>query len=205
VGVHARRNRVLFSLFIVFVAAQIGTEIAGWLKIPAVVGEIAASCIIGPSAFGWIHINEPLTVLAEIGAVLLLFSVGLETRVADLREVGKVAGLVGISGVVLPFIMGAAWAMTECFTTPKSLFIAVVSKLVGCGWGAFSLGRKPLSSWEWDGTPRRKSVLSWQVSVNRWEFLRHALRVLIAMSLLTSVIAPPLVKALLASSAVMTR
>lgn len=115
---------ILFDLFIVFLAAQVGAEIATRLKLPAVVGEIAAGCIIGPSALGWIHINQPLEVLAEIGAVLLLFSVGLETRVADLRKVGKVAGLVGISGVFVSFLMGAAWGVSEGFTTPKSLFIA---------------------------------------------------------------------------------
>lgn len=124
---------IFLGLFIVFVAAQIGAEIAGRLKLPAVVGEIAAGCIIGPSALGWIRINEPLAVLAEIGAVLLLFSVGLETRLADLRKVGRVAGLVGTLGVLLPFIMGAAWAMTEGFTTPKSLFIAAAFVATSAG------------------------------------------------------------------------
>src|SRR5690349_24139491 len=90
---------ILLSLFVIFVAAQIGAEIAQRLKLPAVVGEIAAGCVIGPSVLGWIHLpSEPLEVLSEIGAVLLLFSVGLETRVGDLRRVGKVAGLVGVLG-----------------------------------------------------------------------------------------------------------
>src|SRR5688572_19475779 len=79
---------VLLGLFVVFVAAQVGAEIAQRLKMPAVVGEIAAGCIVGPSALGWVKITEPLEVLAEVGAVLLLFSVGLETRVADLKRVG---------------------------------------------------------------------------------------------------------------------
>lgn len=48
---------------------------------PAVVGEIAAGCLVGPSALGWVRVNEPLQVLA----VLLLFAVGLETRVGDLK------------------------------------------------------------------------------------------------------------------------
>jgi Kef-type K+ transport system membrane component KefB len=85
-------TNILLALFIIFVAAQIGAEIAQRLKLPAVVGEIAAGCVIGPSALGWIHLpSEPLEVLSEIGAVLLLFSVGLETRVGDLRRVGKTA------------------------------------------------------------------------------------------------------------------
>jgi Kef-type K+ transport system membrane component KefB len=73
---------------------------------------------------GWVHINEPLEVLAEIGAVLLLFSVGLETRLQDLKRVGRTAGIVGVAGVVLPFVLGAAWAKLSGFDTPRSMFVA---------------------------------------------------------------------------------
>ena len=124
---------ILLSIFIVFVAAQVGAELAGRLTLPPVVGEIAAGGIIGPSAFGWIEIHEPLKVLAEIGVVLLLFSVGLETRAADLRKVGKVAGLVGVSGVVLPFLMGSSWAIFEGFSTPKALFIGAAFVATSAG------------------------------------------------------------------------
>lgn len=71
-----RTTQILFELFLVFIAAQIGAEIAQRLKLPAVVGEIAAGAVIGSSVLGWIELNEPLEVLAEIGAVLLLFAVG---------------------------------------------------------------------------------------------------------------------------------
>jgi Kef-type K+ transport system membrane component KefB len=127
-------TNILLALFIVFVAAQIGAEIAQRLKLPAVVGEIAAGCIIGPSVLGWIHLpSEPLEVLSEIGAVLLLFSVGLETRVGDLRRVGKVAGMVGVLGVVFPFIMGALWARYSGFETPRAMFIAAAFVATSAG------------------------------------------------------------------------
>jgi Kef-type K+ transport system membrane component KefB len=67
-------TKILLALFVVFVAAQLGVEIAERLKLPAVVGEIAAGCAVGPFALGWLHLNEPLEVLAELGAVLLLFA-----------------------------------------------------------------------------------------------------------------------------------
>ena len=127
-------THILLSLFIIFVAAQVGAEIAQRLKLPAVVGEIAAGCVIGPSVLGWIHLpSEPLEVMSEIGAVLLLFSVGLETRVGDLRRVGKVAGLVGVLGVVLPFVLGALWAHFSGFETPKALFIAAAFVATSAG------------------------------------------------------------------------
>ena len=70
-------SSILFTLFIVFVAAQIGGEIAQRLKLPGVVGEIAAGCAVGPSLLGWITPAQilpgtPLDVLAEVGVILLL-------------------------------------------------------------------------------------------------------------------------------------
>ncbi|MBI5832784.1 MAG: cation:proton antiporter [Armatimonadetes bacterium] len=124
---------VLLSLFVVFVAAQVGAELAQRLKLPAVVGEIAAGCLIGPAVFGWVAINEPLSVLAEIGAVLLLFSVGLETRLDDLREVGGTALSVGVAGVVAPFILGAAWALAAGFGTAQSAFVAAAFVATSAG------------------------------------------------------------------------
>jgi Kef-type K+ transport system membrane component KefB len=106
---------ILLDLFVIFVAAQIGAEIAQRIRLPGVVGEIVAGCIIGPSALGWLDATEilggtPLDVLAELGVVLLLFSVGLETRLDDLRKVGRSAFLVGVLGVVIPFALGTLWA-----------------------------------------------------------------------------------------------
>jgi Kef-type K+ transport system membrane component KefB len=129
---------ILLTLFIVFLAAQIGSEIAQRLKLPGVVGEIAAGCVIGPSALGWIMpdqiaIGTPLDVLAEIGVVLLLFSVGLETRLEDLKKVGKVAFLVGVLGVLVPFAFGGLWAHSSGFDWSRSLFIAAAFVATSAG------------------------------------------------------------------------
>ena len=126
-------TEILLSLFVIFVAAQVGAEIAQRCKLPAVVGEIAAGCLIGPSVLGWVHITEPLEVLAEVGSVLLLFSVGLETRLDDLRKVGRVAILVGIAGVILPFILGAIWAIASGFATAKAMFVAAAFVATSAG------------------------------------------------------------------------
>jgi Kef-type K+ transport system membrane component KefB len=136
----ARRmhNDILFSLFVVFVAAQLGGEIAQRLKLPGVVGEIVAGCVIGPSVLGWISIEQiapgtALDVLAEIGVVLLLFSVGLETRLEDLKKVGVVAFLVGIVGVVVPFLMASVWAHGNGFDWDRSMFVAAAFVATSAG------------------------------------------------------------------------
>ncbi|MCE5232989.1 MAG: cation:proton antiporter [Mizugakiibacter sp.] len=126
-------SEILLSLFVIFVAAQIGAEIAQRLRLPGVVGEIAAGCAIGPSALGWIAPNEPLEVLSEIGVVLLLFAVGLETRLDDLKRVGRSAFMVGVLGVVVPFAMGTLWAHGAGFPWNKSMFVAAAFVATSAG------------------------------------------------------------------------
>jgi Kef-type K+ transport system membrane component KefB len=124
---------IFVDLFVVFVAAQVGAEISQRLKLPAVVGEIAAGSVIGASVLGWVHINEPLEVLAEIGVILLLFSVGLETRLDDLAKVGRSAIMAGVGGVLLPFVLGAAWARLSGMDTAKSMFVAAAFVATSAG------------------------------------------------------------------------
>jgi Kef-type K+ transport system membrane component KefB len=129
---------ILLSLFVIFVAAQVGAEIAQRLKLPGVVGEIVAGCVIGPSALGWISPPQiasgtPLDVLSEVGVVLLLFAVGLETRLDDLKKVGRSAFLVGVLGVLVPFVLGTLWAHVEGFDWTKSLFVAAAFVATSAG------------------------------------------------------------------------
>ncbi|MEO8779572.1 MAG: cation:proton antiporter [Rhodanobacter sp.] len=129
---------ILLTLFIIFIAAQVGAEIAQRLKLPGVVGEIAAGCMVGPSLLGWLTPAQilpgtPVDVLAEIGVVLLLFAVGLETRLDDLKKVGKSAFLVGVLGVIVPFAAGALWAHGEGFAWVKSLFVAAAFVATSAG------------------------------------------------------------------------
>lgn len=126
-------NDILLSLFIIFVAAQIGSQLARWLRLPGVVGEIVAGCVIGPSLLGWIAPSEPLDVLAEIGVVLLLFAVGLETRIDEMKRVGRSAFFVGLLGVIVPFVLGSLWAHGSGFDWAKSLFIAAAFVATSAG------------------------------------------------------------------------
>lgn len=129
----AHGSSILLSLFIVFVAAQIGAELVQRLKMPGVVGEIAAGCIVGPSLLGWVQPAEALDVLAEIGVVLLLFSVGLETRLEEIKRVGRSAFLVGVLGVIVPFVFGSLWAHGAGFDWAKSLFVAAAFVATSAG------------------------------------------------------------------------
>jgi Kef-type K+ transport system membrane component KefB len=97
---------ILGQLFVVLLAAKLGDELFKRLGQPPVVGEILAGVLVGPSVLGWYQINPETTLFAEIGVVLLLFQVGVETRLLDLLRVGGAALAVGALGVALPFAAG---------------------------------------------------------------------------------------------------
>jgi Kef-type K+ transport system membrane component KefB len=126
-------TEVLLGLFVMFVAAQVGAEVAQRLKLPAVVGEIAAGGVLGPSLLGWMQVSAPFELLAELGAVFLLFSVGLETRLEELKKVGRVSALVGVAGVILPFLLGAGWAWLSNYNTPKAAFVGAAFVATSAG------------------------------------------------------------------------
>jgi Kef-type K+ transport system membrane component KefB len=84
---------ILLSLFLMIAAAKVMAELFERLKQPAVVGEILAGVIIGPSILGLVRPSEFTTTIAEIGVIFLLFMVGLETKPQSILRVGKRAFL----------------------------------------------------------------------------------------------------------------
>ena len=124
---------ILTDLFVVLLAAKIGDEVFKRIGQPSIVGEILAGALIGPSVLGIVQPSEVLEVFAELGVVFLLFWVGLETRLSDIREVGRAAALVGILGVVLPFGggMGIGAGLGEDVGTSVFLGAALVATSVG--------------------------------------------------------------------------
>jgi Kef-type K+ transport system membrane component KefB len=124
---------VLVALFVVLLAAKLGDELFKRLGQPALVGEILAGVIIGPSLLGLVEPDETLEVFAELGVVFLLFWVGLETRLSDMRDVGATAARVGALGVVVPFAAGygAGVALGESGATSVFLGAALVATSVG--------------------------------------------------------------------------
>jgi len=115
---------VLTALFVVLLAAKLGDELFKRIGQPAIVGEILAGVLIGPSVIGLVEPSEVLEVFAELGVVFLLFWVGLETRLSELREVGRTAVLVGLLGVALPLTGGLGLGLATGEDGATSLFLA---------------------------------------------------------------------------------
>ncbi len=102
----------VFLMFaIVLVAGKTGDIVEKWGQ-PAVIGELLAGIVLSLFGYlGWglmgdITGNGTIGFLSSFGALLLLFSIGLESNVADMRRVGLNAALVASIGVVVPFALG---------------------------------------------------------------------------------------------------
>ena len=124
---------VLRDLFVLLLAAKLGDELFKRLGLSAVVGEILAGVLVGPALLGLVEIGPETTVFAEIGVVLLLFQVGLETRLGDMLRVGGSALTVGALGVLLPFAAGFLLAELLGEPLPVAIFLAAALTATSVG------------------------------------------------------------------------
>jgi len=97
---------LLIGLAIIWLAAKVAGEAMERLGQTAVLGELLAGVVIGPGVLGLVHESEALHALAELGVIILLFEVGLESDLGDLLKSGPQSTLVAIVGVAVPLLLG---------------------------------------------------------------------------------------------------
>ncbi len=131
---------VLRDVLVILVAAKLAAEVAERLKIPAVVGEIVAGILIGPSLLGLVGTSNTLDVLAELGVILLLLQVGMEMDIKDLAAVGRASVSVAVLGVLVPLVGGYAAGLALGQDSNTSLFLgaALAATSVGITARVFS-------------------------------------------------------------------
>lgn len=131
-GTESGLRPLLVQLVVIIVAARLGAIVARRLRQPAVVGEIVAGLVLGPSVFGAVApeafravfggavagaaaagLDASLTSFSQVGLVLLLFLIGIEFDFSHVRRQGAVSAAVSVAGVAVPFTLGLglAWAM----------------------------------------------------------------------------------------------
>lgn len=127
-------ERFLLLLAVILISAKILGELAERIGQPAVVGELLAGVLLGPSVVGVVDPALPsLHLIAEIGVVLLLFGIGLETDLKRLLSVGPAAFTVAVVGVLLPFVFG--------YVVSRALGLALLPAIViGASLTATSVG-----------------------------------------------------------------
>lgn len=155
-------TRLVFQLAAILVAAKLGGEFTErLLRMPAVLGELAAGIIIGPFALGGVDVpgmgalfpsiaeaaeeaagftipvSQSLWAIAQVGSIVLLFMAGLETDLRQFLKYARPATLVALGGVVFPFGFGVVLAvvlgLAEDFGDLKALFVGAVLTATSIG------------------------------------------------------------------------
>jgi Kef-type K+ transport system membrane component KefB len=130
----------LFQLFLIFVWAKLFGEVFERLRLPAVLGEILAGVLIGPHGAGLVVPSDAIDDVAQVGAILLLFTVGLEIHPKDLLSVGRTSLYVALVGITLPFVCGFAYLISQHHPPQEATFVAVAMVATSVGISARILG-----------------------------------------------------------------
>ncbi len=123
----------LLELFFIFVWAKVFGELFEQLSLPAVVGEILAGVIMGPYALNLVAPGPTVGSIAEIGAIFLLFTVGLETRPQELIRVGRLSLRVALAGITVPFLLGFLYLKLRGATPHEATFVAAAMVATSVG------------------------------------------------------------------------
>jgi Na+:H+ antiporter len=124
---------LLLGLVTVWLAAKLAGEAMERIGQTAVLGELLAGVLIGPGFLNLIHESEVLDALAELGVLLFLFEVGLESDLDELLRAGLQAALVAVVGVLVPFAAG--YAVMAWFGHPPLLAVFVGATLTATSVG----------------------------------------------------------------------
>lgn len=126
-------ERILAELALMFVAAKLAGAAFEKLRQPAVIGELLVGVLLGSHALGLIGHSHVHEVFQELGAIVLLFAVGLDTPPSHLKAVGGRSAAVGLAGIALPFAAGFALIMAIEGDAAEASFMgtAMVATSVG--------------------------------------------------------------------------
>lgn len=132
---------VLLALAIILGGAKLAGHLAERWGQPAVLGELLVGVLLGNLThlgigwFGEVAANPLLDGLAQLGVVILLFEVGLESTVGDMLTVGVRSTVVAVLGVVFPWVLG--WAASAILLPDRSVY---VHAFIGATLTATSVG-----------------------------------------------------------------
>src|SRR5437879_143719 len=137
-------SRLPLAMLVVFGSAKLLAELCERFNQPGIVGEILAGVLIGPGVLGWISPDDFLGALSNLGAMFLLFRVGLHVKSSELMKSGPTAALAATLGVVVQFCL--TWGILWLWGTRRleAIFVAAAMVPTSVGITAQVLASKGL-------------------------------------------------------------
>jgi len=117
---------IALDLLIVLVTAIVGGMLARFLRLPVMLGYLAAGVAFGPHGLKFIHDTDAIHSLAEIGVILLLFAIGLEFSLKEILKLGRVAVIGGIAQILLTAAVGFGLGYGVGLTLTSSAFFGFI-------------------------------------------------------------------------------
>src|SRR3989338_3704169 len=116
----------LVSLGILFLCAIVGGIIATRFKQPAVFGLLLVGAIVGPHSLKLVENVDMITAMSEIGAILMLFTIGMEFDVSKLLKLGARSILIGLLKFAIVLFFGYQATLLMGFSVKVALFVGVI-------------------------------------------------------------------------------
>ena len=117
------------DLLIVLAVAIAGGILARWLKLPVILGYLGGGLIIGPFGLGLVSDLPTINALATVGVILLLFTLGLEFSLSELKRMGKIAILGGSAQIMLTAAAGLLLGKLLGWQTTEAIFFGFIIAL----------------------------------------------------------------------------
>jgi Kef-type K+ transport system membrane component KefB len=129
----AEPTSFVLQLSILLVAALVGGLLIKRFGYPVALGELLVGIILGPSVFNFITDQATVSVFAELGSIILLFYIGLETEIGELRKQLLPSLSVGVLGAIVPLAICYYAALELGISTNQALFLGVVVTATSIG------------------------------------------------------------------------
>ena len=130
---HGELGTFLLAFAVALLGAKVFGELAERIGQPAVLGELLVGILLGPSLLGLVPLSAGILLVAEIGVLLLLFEVGLETDLEELARVGGPAMAVAVVGMIVPFAGGYIVTRAAGYPTLTAIFVGAALTATSIG------------------------------------------------------------------------
>jgi Kef-type K+ transport system membrane component KefB len=126
--------QLVLALALLIVATKLAGLVSTQLRQPAVLGELLAGLVLGPSLLGLLHwsvfssahTEEVVFELGELGVILLMFMAGLEVDLREMLRAGRIAVITGVLGVIVPLLLGGLASLLFNYPLLESIFIGLI-------------------------------------------------------------------------------